>query len=353
MAKGVEDTAFYRYNRLVSLCEVGNEPTRFGASPERFHAECAVAAAEHPRRMIATSTHDTKRSEDVRARLAVLTEKPDEWAGAVNAWRDHHRRRGAGLIVDPTTEYAFYQNLVGAWPVDAARMSAYMEKATKEAKLNTSWIDPDEDYDERVRRFVETALSDETFRSKVAAFVASLEPAATINALAQKLVALTAPGIPDLYQGTELWDLSLVDPDNRRPVDCARSAAMLANAERVPASGTLGMDDGCAKLHIVKRALAARRERPELFGPGAAYRAVEAAGPHAHRVVAFLRGGGALTIVPRLTARMADWGDTTLEVPEGAWTDVLTGRSHNAGITRLDEILQPLPVALLLRHRAP
>ncbi|MFW6330290.1 MAG: malto-oligosyltrehalose synthase, partial [Gemmatimonadota bacterium] len=218
-AKGEEDTAFYRYHRLVALNEVGGDPGRWGVSPERFHARMRERAAEHPTTMNALSTHDTKRSEDVRARLVLLSEIPGAWADAVRRWRTRNAPYWAGDVApDPATEYLLYQTMVGAWPIDEGRLAAYLEKATREGKQRTSWTDPDPAYDAALEAFV-AQLYGSGFDEEVAAFVEPLVGAGRVIALAQKLVQLMAPGVPDIYQGTELWDLSLVDPDNRRAVD--------------------------------------------------------------------------------------------------------------------------------------
>lgn len=222
-AKGVEDTAFYRWLRLVSLNDVGGDPDRFGTSVAEFHAFCARLQQDWPATMTALTTHDTKRSEDVRARLAVLSELPREWGQAVTAWRAR-----AGHRLDPDTEYLFWQTLVGAWPISMQRLTAYMDKAVREAKVHTAWTAVNQEYEGAVRDYVAAAYADRGLLDEVADFVARIAPYGWSNALTQKLVQLTMPGVPDLYQGTELWDLSLVDPDNRRPVDFRVREEMLA-----------------------------------------------------------------------------------------------------------------------------
>ena len=215
MAKGVEDTAFYRYHRLIALNEVGGDPSGFGGGLERFHADCEQAQERRPRAMLTTSTHDTKRSEDVRARLAVLSEMPGPWAEAVRGWRRRNDRHRGEAGPDPGLEYLFYQTLVGAWPLTVERVEAYMEKAAREAKVHTSWVHPEPDFEADLARFVRDTLHDEAFRSDLEAFVSRVVGPGRINSLSQTLLKLTVPGVPDLYQGCELWDLSLVDPDNR------------------------------------------------------------------------------------------------------------------------------------------
>ena len=326
MAKGVEDTAFYTFNRLVALNEVGGDPARFGGSVEEFHQACDDTRELWPRTMLATSTHDTKRSEDVRARLALLSEMPERWSEAVRRWAALNARHHRGEWPDRNAEYLFYQTLVGAWPIDTARMTEYMAKATHEAKSHTAWTSPNEAYDGALRAFIESAMADLTFTVDVEAFVAPLIAAGRVNSLAQTLLKLTVPGVPDIYQGTELWDLSLVDPDNRRPVDYALRRHLLAALERAtPAEIMARSDEGLPKLWVIRQALRLRRLRPALFGAEGAYRALTAIGGRAGHVVAFVRGEGAITVAPRLVMRLeGNWMNTTLSyrraVGATSWT---------------------------------
>ena len=373
MAKGVEDTAFYTYNRLVCLNEVGGSPGRFGVSPDEFHAENEAIAATWPQTLLATSTHDTKRSEDVRARLALLSEIPERFAEAVARWsvlNQRHRTRNSGGtpgppgisggtpgppgdLPDRNLEWLLYQTLVGAWPLPVERALAYVEKATKEAKQHTSWVDPDPAYDAAVKRFVEGALADAEFTADVDRFTDPLVRPGRVNSLAQTLLKLTSPGVPDLYQGTELWDLSLVDPDNRRPVDWDLRRRLLEEAENTAAAGDVWPDptgQGLPKLVLTQRALHLRRRRPECFGAGAAYAPLIAAGAEARRVVAYARGGAVVAVAPRLVLGLTDgWGDTALALPPGRWGDVLAPARAFEGRAALSELLGPFPVALLER----
>ncbi|HVF33216.1 MAG TPA: malto-oligosyltrehalose synthase [Acidimicrobiales bacterium] len=284
MAKAVEDTVFYRYLRMISLNEVGGEPGHFGSPVAAFH-ERRQGEAEGGS-MLATSTHDTKRSEDVRARLAALAEVPEAWAAAVDRWAV--RFEGSG--VDRPTQYLTFQTVVGAWPLSADRLRAYLEKATKEAKVHTSWIDPVPDYDRTVAGFAERALGDPGFVAEVEGFLADtgLVAAGRHNSLVQTALKLTCPGVPDIYQGTELWDLSLVDPDNRRPVDYELRRRALAGDRTV---------EGAEKQQLVRTLLRLRRDRPELFAPEAGYSPRPVDGPDAERVIAFERAGGALRVL--------------------------------------------------------
>jgi (1->4)-alpha-D-glucan 1-alpha-D-glucosylmutase len=351
MAKGLEDTAFYRFNRLIALNEVGGDPGRFGVSLALFHEACTLAREEHPLGMLASTTHDTKRSEDVRARLALLSEIPEQWSDAVRRWAGHNERHRRGEAPDRNTEYLFYQTLVGAWPIEQERMTGYMEKAVREAKRHTSWTVQNEAYECGVRDFVHAAMGDETFCADLEGFVAGLVMPGRINSLAQTLIKLTAPGIPDIYQGTELWDLSLVDPDNRRPVNFTLRRHRLQEIEGLSPEDILArIDEGLPKLWVIRQALHLRRRRPELFGPEARYRPLYARGTKAEHAVAFLRGEGVLSVAPRLVMGLrGDWADAVLELPEGRWENILTGEHVSGGAVRLRELLARFPVGLCVR----
>ncbi|MGW5053010.1 malto-oligosyltrehalose synthase [Actinokineospora sp. NPDC004072] len=322
VAKGTEDTAFYRYTRFAALTEVGGAPERFGVPVAEFHAAQARREERHPAAMTTLSTHDTKRSEDVRARLAVLSEIPQEWASAVRAWTRTHG------LPEPSLNLLAWQTLVGAWPISAERLADYLLKAAREAKVATSWTDPDPEFEDAVRAWPEQVLGDAALVAKVQALVDRITPAGWSNALGQKLLQLAGPGVPDVYQGTELWDLSLVDPDNRRPVDYAERARLLARLK----DGWLPPVDasGAAKLHVVRTVLRLRREHPELF---VGYRPV----PADDHIVAFERNGlvAAATRLP-----LSAPGELRLELA-GRWTDALTGRPFTGA-------LGPYPVALLV-----
>ncbi len=352
MAKGVEDTALYRFHRLTALNEVGGDPGSFGLSVDEFHE--ASARARHPEAMLATSTHDTKRSEDVRARLLLLSEMPEAWARSVRRWMRHNARHRSGGWPDPATEYLYYQTLVGAWPIDAERMTAYMEKAAREAKQHTSWTHPQEDYEQALRDFVAGTLDDPGFRESLESFLQPLVGPGRTNSLAQTLIKLTAPGIPDIYQGSELWDLSLVDPDNRRPVDFDTRTRLLEElAHLSPAQINARADEGLPKQWVVHQALALRRRHPEWFRPDAACTPLRASGERTGHAVAYLRGEGALVLVPRLILGLAgDWCGTRLAVPPGTWHNRLSGATLRGGDYPVAEILDAFPVALLEREEA-
>jgi (1->4)-alpha-D-glucan 1-alpha-D-glucosylmutase len=351
MAKALEDTAFYRYHRLICLNEVGGDPARFGISPGEFHQ----ASQERRRRwslgLLATSTHDTKRSEDVRARLAVLSEMPEQWVGAVRRWSELNRRHWQAAP-DRNAEYMLYQALTGAWPIGVERVWAFMEKAAREAKAQTSWTKPDSGYEGNLHGFVEGVMGDSGFAAEIEAFVASLLPFARINSIAQTLLKLTSPGIPDFYQGTELWDFSLVDPDNRRPVDYSLRRRMLAAAKCASTEEVLKHpEEGLPKLFVIYRTLGVRKLRPELFASDAAYEPLGARGVRAGHVVAFMRASAAITVVPRLVFGLAGrWEDTTLEIPAGRWRDELSGDVYQGGIIQMSRLTARFPLSLLIRE---
>ena len=351
MAKGVEDTAFYRYSRLVALNEVGGDPGRWGASVAELHRANEDRLRHWPRALVPGSTHDTKRSEDVRARLVLLSEIPDRWAEAVARWSRHNERHRTDGMPDRDAEHLFYQTVVGAHPLPVARAVAYMEKAAREAKRATSWMVPNERYERALADFAKGALTDPVFMEEVERFTAPLVEAGRITSLAQALLRLTMPGVPDLYQGTELWDLSLVDPDNRRPVDFALRARLLDELAGLdPAAILARMDEGLPKLHLIARALALRRERADAFAEGA-YAPLAVEGTRAAHAVAYARGDAVAVIVPRLVLGLAgEWRDTTVALPDGAWCDRLTGTPLAGGTRRLADVLARFPVALLERE---
>ncbi len=260
MAKGVEDMAFYRYTPLLSLNEVGGDPGTPGTSAAEFHSWCERSQLQHPYGLLATSTHDTKRSEDVRARISVLSEIPLEWAVLVERWHTLNRKKRVADLPDPATEWMFYQTLVGAWPITSPRALGFLEKAVREAKQYTSWDQHNSIYEGAVSHFATTVLRSRRFIAELNAFVARLRQHGQSNSLALKLLTLTAPGVPDLYQGSELWDLSLVDPDNRRPVDYQTRAELLSKVGSVDLAQVWAEGDqyGLTKLALVHRVLSLR-----------------------------------------------------------------------------------------------
>jgi (1->4)-alpha-D-glucan 1-alpha-D-glucosylmutase len=352
MAKGAEDTAFYCYHRFLALNEVGGDPGRFGLSPDTFHAWCHDRHEHWPKTMLTTSTHDTKRSEDVRARLVVLSEMPSRWVEVVSGWSQRHADYWGAHPPDRNFEYFWYQTLVGAWPLEQDRAMTYCEKAMREAKMHTSWTDPQSDYEEGVKTFVGCLYKDRRFMDEIAHLVEEISPYGDLMALSQTLIKLTAPGIPDLYQGTELWDFSLVDPDNRRPVDYALRRRLLQElAALSPETISSRRREGLPKLWIIQQTLKIRRERPQIFGASGGYRPLYASGDKHEHVVAYARGEDVIVIAPRwLMTLKADWSDTVLTVPSGRWHNPFDGRFLNGGAYRLQDMLRTFPVALLCRE---
>jgi (1->4)-alpha-D-glucan 1-alpha-D-glucosylmutase len=349
VAKGDEDTASYRLVRLAARSEVGASLHTFAVPPEAIHRALAVGA---PRSLLATATHDTKRGEDVRARLAVLSELPDLWRAQVLCFSARAAPHWGEVAPDRTFEYLMWQTFVGAWPIDPERAIAYATKAAREARLRTSWRSPDKTFEAAMLRWVRGVLADRTLGAELAAFVATLAPRARANSLAQLLIKLTAPGVPDFYQGCELVDLTLVDPDNRRPVDfAARQAALQKLAGTSLAE--LSADTGLAKLWTIHRVLGLRRERPELFA--APYRALAASGSRADHVFAFARGDSLVTAVPRIggvdrtTGREAE-PEATLALPPGTWHDVLSHCDHQGRVAAA-ALWSAFPISLLVRAR--
>jgi len=348
MAKGAEDTAFYCYNRFASLNEVGGNPARFGVSLPAFHSANQQRRQEWPQAQLATSTHDTKRAEDVRARLNVLSEIPDRWAQAVRRWAGMNERHRHGNFPDRNAEYLYYQTLVGAWPLSEERAQAYQEKVVREAKEYTNWTRRNEEYETALRQFISGTLHDDGFIRDLEHFVGEISEAAGVNSLAQTLIKLTAPGVPDIYQGCELLDLSLVDPDNRRPVDFARRQLLIEAARVLPAEEVWKRRDGdLAKLWLIKKTLAARGR----IGGFAEldYEPVYARGPRHEQVVAYSRGGQVIAVAPRFHQKFdQDWQDTDLELPGGQWAEEFSGQVF-AGRVRMAELFRKFPVALLVR----
>ncbi len=352
MAKAVEDTAFYRFVALVSANEVGADPSLPATDADGFHRACDHLQRHHPRGLLATSTHDTKRSEDVRARLAVITEIPEEWNAAVSRWSSATGDRRSPLV-DRRTEWLAYQTVVGAWPLTVDRLVAYLEKATREAKLHTSWTDPQPAYDAAVADFAKLLLTDQEVAGDLERFARRVQRPGWSNSLTQKLLTLTGPGVPDLYQGTELWDYSLVDPDNRRPVDYQLRRRLLGEAGRLTAAEAWAAEEGegLTKLCVVQAALRVRTTHSDCFGAAGAYRPLTAAGEGSRHLVGFVRGDRVAVLATRLPAaleRRGGWGDTRLDLPPGRWRDHLGGGVWD-GSALVGAVLGALPVALLTR----
>ncbi|MER1997101.1 MAG: malto-oligosyltrehalose synthase [Arthrobacter sp.] len=342
MAKGVEDTAFYRYSRLTSLNEVGADPSIFALEPHDLHLAMLQRQQDAPHAMTTLSTHDTKRSEDTRARISVLSEIPQEWTDAVT------RLEELLPLGDRPLADLLWQALAGAWPLDRERAHAYAEKAAREAGQSTTWTAPDEAFEKQLHALVDGAYDHPEANRILTGVAERIRSAGWSNALGAKLVQLTMPGVPDVYQGTELWDHSLVDPDNRRPVDYSLRTAAAAAQPGVP----LSVDaSGAAKFQMTREALRLRRDRPELF---TGYSAVGAEGPASGHVFGFDRGG-VLTLVTRLPLGLGaagGWKDTLVQVPGGTYMDRLTGKSYSGGGVEAADLFEHYPVALLVRQEA-
>jgi (1->4)-alpha-D-glucan 1-alpha-D-glucosylmutase len=395
MAKGLEDTALYRFFPLASLNEVGGNPDSFGISTQAFHSRIRRRLSEWPHGLSATSTHDTKRGEDVRARINVLSEMPEAWEQALHRWHALNNYARAELdgvnVPDFNEEYLFYQTLVGTWPQSpmthsehetfVGRIRDYMLKAAKEAKLYTSWISPNRHYEQALAEFVQRTLEarpGNDFLTDFTAFHPPIAMAGMLNSLSQTLIKACSPGVPDFYQGTELWDDNLVDPDNRRAVDFASRRAMLERMSHDAEGNILKLvgelvaspADGRIKMYIIRQALQFRRHNPELFA-GGRYVALEPAGAHSRQVISFARHRGRQHVVVvagrffmslGLTGRSFPegrrWADTTvalpLELASARYVDVFTGRSidsHRGGAARqlaLSEVFAEMPVAMLV-----
>lgn len=399
MAKGVEDTAFYLYNRLVSLNEVGSSPDRFGTSLAAFHTRCGERLQQWPHALLATTTHDTKRSEDVRARINVLSEVPAEWRTLVGRWSRQYKKRkvllAGQLAPDRNDEYLFYQTVLGVWPltpmtaddyaVFKQRIQEYMRKASKEAKVNTSWINPNEAYDDALYEFVGRVLDNFLFHDDFHRFRTKIARYGMYNSLSQTVLKLTVPGVPDLYQGTELWDFSLVDPDNRRPVDYDQRRQMLDALQ-----GKLGAavnnyltvvqelletwTDGSIKLYVTLQTLTYRQQHPDLFCSGE-YVPLETIGTKQKHLCAFARRNGHQTVVvavPRLLGQVIPdpailptgaeiWAETWLVLPSDSnahdYRNLFTGevvtaeQRESRWCLAVGDVFAHFPVALLVTEK--
>ncbi|HEY9729683.1 MAG TPA: malto-oligosyltrehalose synthase, partial [Chroococcales cyanobacterium] len=388
MAKGIEDTLFYLYNRLLALNEVGGNPGKFGITLNEFHAVNQQQSTAWPHKMNATATHDTKRGEDVRARLNVLSEIPEEWEKQVRTWihLNHSKKnevRGKTVPV-PNDEYFFYQTLVGSYPFNESenasfvgRVKDYMLKSVREAKLHTAWLRPDSDYEEEFLAFVERVLEpseSNEFMKEFLPFQKWVAGYGILNSLSQVLLKYTAPGVPDTYQGTELWDLSMVDPDNRRPVDYEQRMTLLKDIKEKAQRDRLKLvdellstkEDGRIKLFLTHRVLQARNEFLEVFLKGD-YQPLEVTGKFQEHIVAFARSFEdkiAIAIAPRFFTKLVQpgeypigeqvWGDTQLQLPQGSastWQNAITQQTiSGSGKIAIAQILQHFPVALLVNQ---
>jgi (1->4)-alpha-D-glucan 1-alpha-D-glucosylmutase len=353
MAKGVEDTTFYCFDRLVSCNEVGAQASLVGISADKFHEFCHYLSERWPNNMLATSTHDNKRSEDVRTRISVLSEIPDRWSEALQAWSQLTAPAWKNRTPDRHAEYLLYQTLIGAWPISQERCWQYMLKACREAKIRTSWHEPNTGYEENIRGFVDGVFQTSEFIASLESFIEPLILPGRINSLSQTLIKMMVSGVPDFYQGTELWDLSLVDPDNRRPVDFDLRSKLVGRCKHLPATDALkDWESGLPKLWLTVRVLALRRERPQEFSERSKYQPLVAQGAHLGNVLAFRRGENLIAVVPRFTMTVGgSWGDTRLPLPRGTWRNRFTDAVVQGAVDPAD-LFDAFPVALLVREDA-
>ena len=355
MAKGVEDTAFYRYVRLVALNEVGADPQRTSTLDD-FHDACIKNANERPLSLLATATHDTKRGEDARLRVTLLSEMPERWHAALARLDACAQRHRGAYRPARQAEYLLYQTLVAAHPLDADRAWAYMLKASREAKQETTWIEPNPAYEADLERFVRGMVADPRVEAEIGSLIGAMTPEWQTLSLSQTLIKLTAPGVPDIYQGSELWDLRLVDPDNRTPVDYETRLALLRDVAREDASGFMSRaPEGAPKIRLIAAALALRRRHADAFGGGAGYQRLRVSGEREEHAICFARTAEdgqpvSTTVAFRWPVLLrSGWGDTAVDLPGGRWRDVLTGRDVEGGVQRLDGLLEDAPIALLER----
>jgi (1->4)-alpha-D-glucan 1-alpha-D-glucosylmutase len=355
MAKGVEDTAFYRYLRLAALNEVGADPRRT-STIDAFHEWCIRTAGGHPLTLLTTTTHDTKRAEDARLRVALLAEMPARWRTTVARLHALAKSHLGVRAPAPQAEYLFYQTVVAAHPIDADRLWTYMLKASREAKQDTSWLEPDASYEAQLERFVREMIADPEVDGEVSALVGAMTPAWQTLSLSQTLLKLTAPGVPDIYQGSELWDLRLVDPDNRTPVDYElRRTLLRAATERIEDPFMSRLDEGLPKLRLIATTLAVRARNADAFAAGSGYQPLPAQGSRADHVICYSRtraSGESATVTiafrwPLLLG--SDWQDTTILLPAGPWRNALSGEHVAGGEQRLVDLLHDVPIALLER----
>jgi (1->4)-alpha-D-glucan 1-alpha-D-glucosylmutase len=381
IAKGFEDTVLYRDLRFTAVNEVGADPAEIGTSVAEHHGLDLEVAAHRPATMRLSTTHDTKRSEDVRARLAVLAQRPGWWVATVDRLRSAAAKACSTAVQDPADaaevadrdgatvtwplplhEHLAWQTAVGAWPIDADRLAAYLVKAAREGKEATDWLTPNAAYEAALERYATALTEDSALVAVVEEAVAAIDRLGAVTSLAMTVTKLTAPGVPDTYQGTEVWNRSLVDPDNRRPVDHDRLAALAAElGDRQPSAELAAellttLEDGRAKLWVSRQALRLRRERPALLGPGASFTPLFATGREARNVWSCVRGGAVVAITPcrvgQLTGPVAalDLGDTELCLPEGSYRDVFAGRRLDGGRHRVTSLLAGFPVALYVKE---
>ncbi len=351
MAKGAEDTAFYCYNRFISLNEVGGNPSQFGTSLEDFLCYCSKIQEKWPRTMLTTSTHDTKRGEDVRMRINMLSDIPDTWKNTVENWFEMNKKYHKNNWPDSNSECFLYQTLAGCWPVEKQRITDYMIKVAREAKEITAWKDQNQNYENALREFISGILSDDEFTRSLTKLVEKINYPARICSLAKTLIKCTAPGIPDIYQGSELWNMSLVDPDNRRSVDYEKRKKLFSKLNQLSQNEILNeMDSGLPKMYVIHKTLQVRNKFPEIFDEDSDFRSVNISGEKSHHVIAFSRMDKLITLAPRWLIKLkGDWKDTAVTLPEGQWKNIFTDEEIE-GKVLISDLFENFPVTLLLEE---
>ncbi|PKL47603.1 MAG: malto-oligosyltrehalose synthase [Candidatus Riflebacteria bacterium HGW-Riflebacteria-2] len=348
MAKSLEDTVFYIYNPMTGVNEVGGNPAAPTTTVSRFHEWCQNSSSNWPLTMLTGSTHDTKRSEDVRARLALLSEMPDSWRTAVYKWQKMNAKLRSGDAPDANTEYLLYQTLTGTWPIEKERIALYMQKAVREAKRHSNWANPDQKFEAALSGFIDRIYENNEFISSLTDFARKLSEPGWINSLLQLTLRLTAPGFPDIYQGCEVWNNSLTDPDNRRAVDLESNRELFEELDSMSCREIMNkLSRGLPKLFVIKTILALRKKVPAFNEPDS-YRPMEISGTHRAEIVAFMRGNSVITLVPsRHFTRKNRWNATRITLPEGHWQNVFTGQIVDSGACKIKDLLKEFPVAVL------
>jgi (1->4)-alpha-D-glucan 1-alpha-D-glucosylmutase len=351
MAKGAEDTAFYCFNDLISLNEVGGEPSKSGTSVNEFHRYCHRIQRDWPLTMLTTSTHDTKRGEDVRMRINMISEIPDQWQKNVLRWFEMNKQFHSGNLPDANTEYLLYQTLVGSWPIEQNRIKDYMIKAAREEKVHTNWTNVKDNYEQSLINFIESIYNDHDFVNSLQAFIKIIIAPAQISSLSQTLIKYTSPGIPDIYQGTELWDISLVDPDNRRPVDFKLREKTYSEMENMSAAQALkNLDSGLAKMYVIHKCLNIRKKYFKSFGENSNYAPLEITGSKSEHILGFCRNGNIITIAPRLLITLnKDWQAAAISLPAGKWKDEFTKKEYENKV-EIAGLLEDFPLSLLIKE---
>ncbi len=355
-AKSVEDTAMYRWLPLLALDEVGADPGTFGVPPESVLAGLRELGIRWPATMASISTHDSKRSADVRARLVCLSEDLTWWSETVGTWMDANTKHCRDGWPDDAMQYLIYQTLVGAWPLTSERLASYALKAAREAKRHTSWMEPDRTYESALEAFVVALLADLPFVASLEEVVSRVAGPGRVTSLSQTAMLLTAVGVPDVYQGDELWNLNLVDPDNRRPVDFGVRRSLLRDVMSIDLVELWGEDqawggdqDGLTKMALIHRLLGLRADRPESFSAAAALRPLPVSGPDREHVVAFARGDDVVVVVPRLVLSLdGRLPQASVSLPNGEWRDVLSDQLVAGGERDVPDLFAHFPVAVIV-----